>query len=118
MFLSFRTFSQQQHYKNRNREKSEKFTWNKFSKVFIQIPGTSRSHWHIIKSGFGVDVTRLFLYREITRNISCREKLFNQKICAQLFRTNSICFLHYLLFYFRLNKTGKKVFSKLTKIYR
>ena len=28
-------------------------------------------------SGFGVDITKVFLHREITRNLSCREKFFN-----------------------------------------
>ena len=28
-------------------------------------------------SGFGVDITKLFLHLEITRNISCQEKFFN-----------------------------------------
>ena len=28
-------------------------------------------------SGFGVDVTRLFLHQEVTRSISCRETFLN-----------------------------------------
>ena len=39
-------------------------------------------------SGFGVDITKLFLHREIPRNISCREIFFNPKILSQVFRTN------------------------------
>ena len=45
-------------------EKIEKLTWNNFfSKVFIRIPGKSRSYRHIIKPGFSVDIARLFLQR-------------------------------------------------------
>ena len=74
--------------KKSDRGKIEKFTWNKFSKVFIEIPGTSRSYRHTKKSVFGVDITRLFLHRRKTRNISCRGNAFNPKICLQVFRTN------------------------------
>ena len=63
-------------------------------------------------SGFGVDITRLFLNREITRNISCGEKFFNSKIRLQVFKTNPTDFFHYLPIYFRLNKTGNEVFSE------
>ena len=57
---------------------------------------------------FGVDITRVFLRREITRNISCREKFFNTKIRSQVFKANPTYFCHCLLLYFRLNKTGMK----------
>ena len=30
-------------------------------------------------SGFGVDITKLFLHRQMTRNTSCREKFLNSK---------------------------------------
>ena len=33
-------------------------------------------------SGFGVDITKLFLQREITRKILYREKFFNPKILS------------------------------------
>ena len=115
----------QQYYKRWNSGKIEKFTWNKFSKVFIRIPGTSRSYRHTNKSSFDFDITRFFLQREITRNVSCRGKFFNPKMCSQVFRTNPIYFFHYLPFYFRLNKTGKildrnrqKSVSEQTEIYR
>ena len=60
---------------------------------------------------FGVDITRVFLYREITRNISCREKFFNAKIRSQVFKTNPTYFWHCLLLYFMLNKSGNEIFS-------
>ena len=47
-------------------------------------------------SGFGVDITKHFLHREITRNISCQEKFFNTKIFLQVFRNNLTYFFHYL----------------------
>ena len=56
-------------------------------------------------SGFGVVITRVFLHRKITRNISCREKFVNTKIISENFRTNPTNFFRYLLLYFRLNKT-------------
>ena len=40
-------------------------------------------------SGFGVEITKLFLHREITRNISCQETFFNPKFPSQTFRTYS-----------------------------
>ena len=98
--------------------KIEKFIWNKFTKVFTQIPGTSRSYRHINKSGFRVDITKPFLHRELKRNRSCREMFFNPKIYSQVFRTNPIYFFHYLPFYFRLNKNGNEVFSKWIEIYQ
>ena len=70
-------------------------------------------------SGFGVDITRLFQHREITRNILCREKFFHPKIRSQVFSVNPTYFFHYLWFhYFRLNKTGTEVFSEYIKSYR
>ena len=55
------------------------FTENKFSKVFIRIPGTSTSVQNdcIKLSCYGVDINRLFLHHKITRKCSCREKLFD-----------------------------------------
>ena len=90
-------------------KKVQKSTWNKFSKVFIRIPGTDKKHLghagtlanvknNCIKlSGFGVDITRVFLHRKITRNISCREKFFITKISAQVFKTNLTYVVSYLL---------------------
>ena len=58
----------------------------------MKIPGTYKNHLahtgtptnvqkNCIKlSDFDVGITKLLLHREITRNISCREKLFNPKI--------------------------------------
>ena len=45
----------------------------------VKYTGTSISVQNncIKLSGFGVNTTRLFLHREITRNILCREKFFN-----------------------------------------
>ena len=60
---------------------------NLINKVFIQIPGTHKKHLghtctptavqnNCIKlSGFGVGITRPFLHREITINISCPRKV-------------------------------------------
>ena len=115
IFRSFWTF-RQQYYNKWNRGKNQKFTWNKFSKVFIQISGTYKYYLGHIGTptnvqnncrklcGFGVQITRLFLYPEITRNISCREKFFNPQIHSQDFRTNPTYFFQYLPFYFRLNR--------------
>ena len=61
---------------------------------------------------FGVDITRVFLNREITRNISHREKFLNTKIYSQVFKTNPTYFCHCQLLYFRLNKTGNEIFSE------
>ena len=68
--------------------------------------------------GHTCTTTSLVIYLEITRNISCREKFFNPKICWQVFRINPIYFFHYLPFYFRLNKTGNEAFSEWTESYR
>ena len=75
-------------YEKSNREETQKFPPIKVSEVFIQIPGTYENmlivHTGIpvnaqnncIKlSGFGVDITRIFLHRKITRNISCPRKV-------------------------------------------
>ena len=40
-------------------------------------------------SGFGLEITKLFLHREITRNISCRETSFDPKFVSEAFRTYS-----------------------------
>ena len=66
-------------------------------------------------SGFGDDKARVFLHRQITRNILCREEFFNTKIRSQVFKTNPSYFFHYLPLYFRLNKTGNEVFPKRQK---
>ena len=42
----------------------------------------------IKSSGFGADISQLFLHREIMRNSSYREKFFNPKILSQVFRRN------------------------------
>ena len=69
--------------KNETMGKIEKFTWNKFNKVLIRIPGTSRSYRHTNMSGFRVDIPRLFLHQEIKINISCREKFFTRKFARR-----------------------------------
>ena len=56
-------------------------------------------------SGFVVDVNKLFLHREMTRNISCRKKFFNPKILSQVFRTNLTYLFHYLCRLFRAKET-------------
>ena len=64
-------------------------------------------------SSFGVDITKIFLHREITRNISCQEKVFNPKILSQVFRTNLTYFFGLSQrFYYGLNKTGNEVISE------
>ena len=97
--------------------------YNEFSKVFIRIPGTykktSRSY-RIIQVihkiiWFGVDITRVFPHREITRNISRRKNFFNTKIYSRALKTNPTYFYHCLLLYFRLNKTGNEIFSEQTE---
>ena len=50
-------------------------------------PPTNVQNDCIKLSGFGVNITKLLLHPEITRNILCPEKLFNQKIFLQVFRT-------------------------------
>ena len=101
-----------------SREKIQKFIWNKCNKECIRISGTYKKK-HLCQTknvqnnciklaGFGVDITRVFWHREISRNILCREKFFNPKVRSQVFRTNPTYFFHY----FRLNKTGNKVFSE------
>ena len=66
-----------------------KFNLNKFRKVFTQIPDTYKKN--LGHAGTQTNVqnncikylvlvltsVKLFLHREITRNISCREKFFN-----------------------------------------
>ena len=47
-------------------------------------------------SGVVVDITKLFLHRKITRNISCQENIFNTKTLAEVVRTNLTHFFHYL----------------------
>ena len=47
-------------------------------------------------SGFSVNITKFLLHREITRNISGREKFFNPIILSQIFRTNLRYFFHFL----------------------
>ena len=88
--------------------KIQEFTRNIFSKVsskflayikqYLGHTGTlTNVQNNCIKlSRFGVDITKLFIHWKITRNISCREKFFNQKILFQVFRTNFKCFFHYL----------------------
>ena len=68
--------------------------------------------------GFGVDITRPFWHRDITRNILCRKNFFNAKIRSQVFRNNPTYLLDYLLFYFKLNKTGNEVDFEQTKIHQ
>lgn len=73
-------------------------------------------------SGFGVDITKLFLHREVTRNILRRERFFNPKTLSQVFRTNFTYTYNVtgplsLPGFFGLSKTGNKVFSKETEIY-
>ena len=51
-------------------------------------------------SGFGVDITKLFLHWEITRNISCREKFSTQKFLRRFLGTNLTHFQHYLCHFF------------------
>ena len=126
MCFSFWTFGQQ-YCEKWNMEKFKSLLGINLVKYSSEIlthlghAGTSTSVQNncIKLSGFGVDITRLFLHREIiARNILCREKFFYPKIRSQIFRTNPICFFHYLPFYFRLNKTGNEVFPEWAEIYR
>ena len=67
----------------------------KYSSEFLARLGhtgksTSVRNSCIKLSGCGVDVTKLFVHREITGNILCREKFFSPKICSPVFSTNLI----------------------------
>ena len=69
--------------KNETGKKIQKFTENKFSKIFIRIPGTYKKHLghtdtsrsvqnNCTKlSGFGFDITRPFLHRGNNEKHSC-----------------------------------------------
>ena len=116
MFPSFWTFGQQC-YKKSNREKIQKFTRNKFSKVFMQIPGTYKktsgsyrynnkcSKWfHKIICFWCLNNYTLSSPGNNEKNFVPRNFL-QAKILSQVFRTNLIYFLHCLLLHFMLNKT-------------
>ena len=98
-------------------EKIQKFTRNKFSKVFMQIPGTykktSRSYRYNKKCSkwFHKIICFWCLNNYTLSSPGNNEKNFvprnflQAKILSQVFRTNLIYFLHCLLFHFMLNKT-------------
>ena len=103
--------------------KTQTFTLNKFvsihkyEKDLAQTDTLSNIQNNYIKtSDFRHDITRLLLYREILRNISCLGKVLQPILLSISYYQSHILLHFFFLYYCRGNKTGNEIFFKQTKI--